>query len=86
MELFSSVNEVLYQYFKMLNLSKKSKELYDKIEKELKEDKIKNGIEKTKLDNEEYTSSETSNEDETNNRIKPFDILKHSISNIINNY
>ena len=79
MELFSSGSyEIFNSIFKNVKLSKeKSKELYDIIEKELKEDKIKNGIEKTKVDNKDIdTSSETSSEDETNNTIKPFDILK----------
>ena len=79
MELFSSGSyEIFNSIFKNVKLSKeKSKELNDIIEKELKEDKIKKGIEKTKVDNKDIDkSSETSSEDETNNTIKPFDILK----------
>ena len=57
---------------------KKPKELLDKL---LEEEKIKKGIEKTKVDNKDIdTSSETSNEDEKEEKqINYMDILKHII-------
>jgi hypothetical protein len=66
--------------------TKKQKELIDKLveeeeEEDEEEDKIKKGIEKTKVDNEDIdTSSETSNEDEKQEKqINYMDILKHII-------
>lgn len=62
--------------------TKKQKELIDKLlEEDEEEDKIKKGIEKTKVDNEDIdTSSETSNEDEKEEKqINYMDILKHII-------
>ena len=59
--------------------TKKQKELIDKLLEEDEEEKIKKGIEKTKVDNEEEidTSTETSNEEEK--KINYMDILKHII-------
>jgi len=62
--------------------TKKQKELIDKIlEEDDEEDKIKKGIEKTKVDNEDIdTSSETSNKEEKEEKqINYMDILKHII-------
>ena len=62
--------------------TKKQKELIDKLlEEDEEENKIKKGIEKTKVDNEDIdTSSETSNEDEKEEKqINYMDILKHII-------
>jgi len=62
--------------------TKKQKELIDKLlEEDEEEEKIKKGIEKTKVDNEDIdTSSETSNEDEKEEKqINYMDILKHII-------
>lgn len=62
--------------------TKKQKELIDKLlEEDKEEEKIKKGIEKTKVDNEDIdTSSETSNEDEKEyKQINYMDILKHII-------
>ena len=59
--------------------TKKEKELIDKFLEE--DEKIKKGIEKTKVDNEDIdTSSETSNKDEKEEKqINYMDILKHII-------
>ena len=62
--------------------TKKQKELIDKLfEEDDEEEKIKKGIEKTKVDNEDIdTSSETSNKDEKEEKqINYMDILKHII-------
>jgi len=62
--------------------AKKQKELIDKLlEEDEEKEKIKKGIEKTKVDNEDIdTSSETSNEDEKEEKqINYMDILKHII-------
>jgi len=62
--------------------TKKQKELIDKLlEEDEEKEKIKKGIEKTKVDNEDIdTSSETSNEDEKEEKqINYMDILKHII-------
>tara|TARA_B100000963_G_scaffold361920_1_gene400892 strand:+ start:2294 stop:6442 length:4149 start_codon:yes stop_codon:yes gene_type:complete len=62
--------------------TKKQKELIDKLlEEDEEKEKIKKGIEKTKVDNEGMdTSSETSNEDEKEEKqINYMDILKHII-------
>ena len=62
--------------------TKKQKELIDKLlEEDEEKEKIKKGIEKTKVDNEDLdTSSETSNEDEKEEKqINYMDILKHII-------
>jgi len=62
--------------------TKKQKELIDKLlEEDEEKDKIKKGIEKTKVDNEDIdTSSGTSNEDEKEEKqINYMDILKHII-------
>jgi len=62
--------------------TKKQKELIDKLlEEDEEEDKIKKGIEKTKVDNEDIdTSSETSNEyEKEEKKINYMDILKHII-------
>ena len=62
--------------------TKKQKEIIDKfLDEDNEEDKIKKGIEKTKVDNEDIdTSSETSNEDEKKEKqINYMDILKHII-------
>ena len=62
--------------------TKEQKELIDKLlEEDEEEEKIKKGIEKTKVDNEDInTSSGTSNEDEKEEKqINYMDILKHII-------
>jgi hypothetical protein len=62
--------------------TKKQKELIDKLlEEDEEKEKIKKGIEKTKVDNEDIdTSSETSNKDEKEEKqINYMDILKHII-------
>ena len=62
--------------------TKKQKELiYKLLEEDEEKEKIKKGIEKTKVDNEDIdTSSETSNEDEKEEKqINYMDILKHII-------
>ena len=62
--------------------TKKQKELIDKFfEEDEEKEKIKKGIEKTKVDNEDIdTSSKTSNEDEKEEKqINYMDILKHII-------
>ena len=62
--------------------TKIQKELIDKLlEEDEEKEKIKKGIEKTKVDNEDIdTSSETSNEDEKEEKqINYMDILKHII-------
>ena len=62
--------------------TKKQKELIDKLlEEDEEKEKIKKGIEKTKVDNEDIdTSSETSNENEKEEKqINYMDILKHII-------
>lgn len=61
--------------------TKIQKELIDKLLEEDDEEKIKKGIEKTKVDTEDIdTSSETSNEDEKSEKqINYMDILKHII-------
>jgi hypothetical protein len=61
--------------------TKKQKELIDKLlEKDENEAKIKKGIEKTKVDNENDTLSETDNESEKEEKqINYMDILKHII-------
>lgn len=62
--------------------TKKQKELIDKLlEEDEEKEKIKKGIEKTKVDNEDIdTSSETSNEDKKEEKqINYMDILKHII-------
>jgi hypothetical protein len=65
--------------FSITTPTKKQKELIDKLLDE--EEKIKKGIEKTKVDNKDIdTSSETSNEDEKEKKqINYMDILKHII-------
>jgi hypothetical protein len=61
--------------------TKIQKELIDKLlEEDEEKEKIKKGIEKTKVDNEDIdTSSETSNENEKEKKINYMDILKHII-------
>lgn len=62
--------------------TKKQKELIDKfLEEDEEKEKIKKGIEKTKVDNEDIdTTSETSNENEKEEKqINYMDILKHII-------
>lgn len=68
--------------FSITTPTKKQKELIDKLlEEDEEKEKIKKGIEKTKVDNEYIdTSSETSNEDEKEEKqINYMDILKHII-------
>ena len=61
--------------------TKKQKELIDKLlEEDMDDQKIKKGIEKTKVDNEDIdTSSETSNDEKEEKQINYMDILKHII-------
>jgi hypothetical protein len=61
--------------------TKKQKELIDKLlEEDMDDQKIKKGIEKTKVDNEDIdTSSETSNDKKEEKQINYMDILKHII-------
>ena len=72
--------QIFNAMFSNITPTKKQKELIDKLLEE-DEDKIKKGIEKTKVDNEDIdTSSETCNEDEKEEKqINYMDILKHII-------
>ena len=82
-ELFMSNEEqkLFNSMFRTTTPSQKQRELMDKLLDEDEEEKIKKGIEKTKVDNENIdTSSEKSNEDEKEEKqIKYMDILKHII-------
>ena len=64
-----------------MSYTKKQKELIDKLlEEDMDDQKIKKGIEKTKVDNEDIdTSSETSNDKKEEKQINYMDILKHII-------
>lgn len=82
-ELFMSNEEqkLFNSMFSNTTPSQKQRELMDKLLDEDEEEKIKKGIEKTKVDNENIdTSPEKSNEDEKEEKqIKYMDILKHII-------
>lgn len=67
--------------FSNTTLTKIQKELIDKfLEEDEEDDKIKKGIEKTKVDNEDIDTSETSTDNgKKNKQINYMDILKHII-------
>ena len=80
--LLTKEEQTILLWFKSTTPTKKQKELIDKLlEKDEEKEKIKKGIEKTKVDNEDIdTSSETSNEYEKEKKqINYMDILKHII-------